>query len=97
MRLAVLGFAFDGLGARYAETSAFLDNAASNAVSRAVGYEENGRGTLAPQGVARDTQRFRMTAQAWRAHPRPPVAIEGLEPCLALFGVDPAAGEGRTG
>ena len=32
MRAAVLGFAFDGLGARVAETSAFLDNAASNAV-----------------------------------------------------------------
>ena len=28
MRAAVLGFAFDGLGARVAETSAFLDNAA---------------------------------------------------------------------
>ncbi len=42
MRAAVLGFAFDGLGARIAETSAFLDNAASNAVSRALGYAENG-------------------------------------------------------
>ena len=39
MRAAVLGLAFDGLGARVAETSAFLDNAASNGVSRALGYE----------------------------------------------------------
>ena len=49
MRAAVLGFAFDGLGARVAETSAFLDNMASNAVSRALGYAENGFGSLAPE------------------------------------------------
>ena len=35
MRSAVLSFVFDGLGAGFAESSAFLDNAASNAVSRA--------------------------------------------------------------
>jgi len=88
MRAAVLGFAFDGLGARVAETSAFLDNAASNAVSRGLGYEENGFGSLAPNGVARVTQQFRMTVEAWRARPRPPVAIEGIEACLAAFGAD---------
>ena len=62
MRAAVLGFAFDGLGAQVAETGAFLDNGASNGVSRALGYEENGFGRLAPEGVARVIQRFRMTA-----------------------------------
>ena len=98
MRGAVLGFAFDGLGARYAETSAFLDNAASNAVSRALGYAENGRGTLAPQGVARDTQKFRMTRDVWRSRPRPPLAIEGLEPCVELFGANLAVvDDQRTG
>jgi RimJ/RimL family protein N-acetyltransferase len=87
MRAAVLGFAFDGLGARAAESAAFTDNAASNAVSRGLGYEENGVGTLAPQGVARISQRFRMTVEGWRARPRPALTIEGLEPCLELFGV----------
>ena len=87
MRASVLGFAFDRLGARVAETSAFLDNAASNAVSRALGYEENGFGSLAPEGVARVTQRFRMTAETWRSRPRPSVTIEGLEACRELFGV----------
>jgi len=86
MRAAVLGFAFDGLRARVAETSAFLDNAASNAVSRSLGYEENGYGSLAPEGVARVTQRFRMTAEGWRARPRPPMTVEGLEACRELFG-----------
>ncbi|MEA2609020.1 MAG: hypothetical protein QOJ75_1263 [Chloroflexota bacterium] len=86
MRGAVLAFAFDGLGARAAESAAFLDNAASNRVSRKLGYEENGRGSLAPEGVARETQRFRMTVDAWRSRPRPAVTIEGLDDCRAWFG-----------
>jgi RimJ/RimL family protein N-acetyltransferase len=86
MRSAVLSLAFDGLGARAAESGAFLDNLASSGVSRALGYVENGRGSLAPQGVSRETQRFRMTLGDWRSRPRPPVAIEGLEGCRDLFG-----------
>jgi RimJ/RimL family protein N-acetyltransferase len=86
MRAAVLAFAFDGLGARVAESAAFLDNLASSGVSRSLGYAENGLGALAPQGVSRETQRFRMTAEAWRSRPRPPVAIEGLEACREMFG-----------
>ena len=86
MRAAVLGFAFDGLGARVATTSAFLDNAASNAVSRGLGYEPNGFGSLAPEGVARETQQFRMTAEGWWSRARPPLVIEGLDACREMFG-----------
>ena len=86
MREAVLAFAFDGLGARVATSEAFLDNAASNGVSRSVGYEENGRGALAPQGISRETQRFRMTEERWRSRPRPPIEIEGLDGCREMFG-----------
>lgn len=86
MRLAALALAFDGLGAHLAETEAFLDNAASNAVSRALGYEENGFGSLSPTGVPRETQRFRMTVAGWRSRPRPLVAIEGLDACREMFG-----------
>ena len=85
MRSAMLTLAFDGLGAALAETEAFLDNAASNGVSHALGYEENGFGSLAPEGVPRETRRFRMTVEGWRSSPRPPVAIEGLEACRELF------------
>jgi RimJ/RimL family protein N-acetyltransferase len=87
MRSAVLAFAFDGLGAKVAHTQAFLDNAASNGVSRALGYEENGLGSIAPEGVARDSQLFRMTAERWRSRPRPTVVIEGLDACRDMFGV----------
>jgi RimJ/RimL family protein N-acetyltransferase len=86
MRSAVLSLAFDGLDARFAESAAFLDNLRSNGVSRALGYAQNGRGSLAPQGVAREMQRFRMTVDDWRSRPRPPVEIDGLEACRQLFG-----------
>ena len=87
MRSAVLAFAFDALGARAATSSAFLDNTASNAVSRSLGYSEDGRGALAPRGVSRETQRFRMTADAWRSRPRAAVEIEGLDACRDMFGI----------
>jgi RimJ/RimL family protein N-acetyltransferase len=86
MRAAVLAFAFDALGAMVATTEAFLDNAASAGVSRSLGYEEDGRGALAPEGVARETQRFRMTVERWRSQPRPAIRVEGLEACRELFG-----------
>ncbi len=86
MRRAVLALAFDHLGAEVAEGEAFLDNAASAGVSRALGYEENGHGRLAPGGVARETVRFPMTLDAWRSRPRPAVAVDGLDACLELFG-----------
>jgi RimJ/RimL family protein N-acetyltransferase len=87
MRQAILALAFDHLGAEVAETEAFLDNPASNRVSLAVGYEPNGLGRLAPRGVARETQRFRLTVDGWRSRPRPDVTVAGLEDCLALFGL----------
>jgi RimJ/RimL family protein N-acetyltransferase len=87
MRQAVLGLAFDHLGAQVAETEAFMDNPASNKVSLGVGYQPNGFGQLAPQGVPRETQRFRMTLADWRSRPRPPLAVEGLSDCIELFGL----------
>ena len=91
MRGAILALGFDGLGAEVATSEAFLDNRSSAGVSRALGYASNGFGRLAPEGLARETERFRMTAEEWRARPRPPVAIEGLAGCLDLFGATSAA------
>ena len=88
MREAVLGFAFDGLGAHYAESGAFVDNGPSNGVSRALGYEENGRMLMAPRGEPRDGIRWRMSADIWRSRPRSSIAIEGLDACRDLFGAE---------
>jgi RimJ/RimL family protein N-acetyltransferase len=87
MRSAVLGFAFEHLGAEVAETEAFLDNAQSAGVSRALGYRENGIGRHAPRGEPRDTQRFRMTVADWRSRARPVIEVLGLDPCRDLFGL----------
>jgi RimJ/RimL family protein N-acetyltransferase len=86
MRGAVLSLAFDGLGARFAETDAFFDNAASNGVSRSLGYVENGVTRSAPEGVSRELQRFLLTDETWRARPRPSVVLEGLDACREMFG-----------
>jgi RimJ/RimL family protein N-acetyltransferase len=91
MRQAALTLAFDHLGAEVAESEAFTDNPASNRVSLAVGYQPNGSGRLAPRGVARETQRFRMTLADWRSRPRPEVAVEGLDGALELFGLPATA------
>lgn len=88
MRAAVLAFAFDTLGAEVARTQAFFDNAQSNAVSRKLGYAADGIGRLAPHGIARETQRFRMTRAAWRSVPRPPIVVVGYDECRALFGAE---------
>jgi RimJ/RimL family protein N-acetyltransferase len=87
MRQAALGLAFDHLGAEVAESEAFIDNPASNRVSLAIGYRPNGFGRLAPRGVPRETQRFRMTLDDWRSRPRPAVQVVALEASLELFGI----------
>ena len=70
-----------------AESEAFLDNKASNAVSQSLGYEPNGFGRLAPEGVSRETAKYRMTRALWGARPRPTVEVDGLDRCRALFGI----------
>ncbi|HEY7828253.1 MAG TPA: hypothetical protein VIB99_08465, partial [Candidatus Limnocylindrales bacterium] len=67
-------------------TEAFLDNPASAGVSRALGYEPNGLGSIAPEGVARPTERFRLSRPGWLARTRPLVRIEGLDRCRDMFG-----------
>jgi RimJ/RimL family protein N-acetyltransferase len=88
MRTAVLHLAFVGLSAQHAVTSAFDDNAASRGVTRSLGYEADG----VERKVVRDrvvtAQRFRLTRDAWLARDHPRVEVEGLEPCLELFGAD---------
>ena len=86
MRAAVLSLAFDGLGARCATSAAFEDNAASLAVSAKLGYEADGIEVHAIRGKAAVTRRLRLDGATWLAHHIARVRIEGLEPCLPLFG-----------
>ena len=87
MRMAVLGLAFDHLGARAAITSARTDNAASLGVSRRVGYTPNGVSLvrLASRGVV-ELAHLRLTAGTWRdSGLGSEVTVTGLDPCRPWF------------
>jgi RimJ/RimL family protein N-acetyltransferase len=88
MRAAALHLAFDGLGAEYATSGARDDNAASHRVSTKLGYEDDGveRHVVRDQPVA--FRRLRLPRTQWLAHRTTPVVVEGLEPCLSLFGLE---------
>jgi RimJ/RimL family protein N-acetyltransferase len=87
MRLAMLALAFDGLAATVAETTAWHDNIASLAVSRRIGYVDNGVYQHADRGRVDEMRRMRLTHAAWSRQPRADVRIDGLAPCRPFFGL----------
>jgi RimJ/RimL family protein N-acetyltransferase len=87
MRAAILHFAFEGLGAVEAYSGAFADNAASRAVSASLGYDQNGTEIARRRDEAATMVRLRLTREAWERHRRDDIVIEGLDACLAMFGV----------
>jgi RimJ/RimL family protein N-acetyltransferase len=87
MRAAVLELAFAGLGAEFATSEAFEDNAASWGVSRKLGYTDDGIARHVVRGRAVTGRRLRLARERWAAHRAVPVAIEGLVPCLPMFGL----------
>ena len=88
MRAAVLHLAFAGLGAQYATSGAFTDNLASQAVSRKLGYVDDGIERQVSRGQAATVRRFRLDRETWQTTHAVPVTITGLEPCLPMFGLD---------
>jgi RimJ/RimL family protein N-acetyltransferase len=88
MRAAVLHLAFAGLGAARAVSGAWHDNPASIGVSRSLGYADNGGDTKLRRGVPDRQVRFVLDRTAWERTRRPDIVIEGLDPCLELFGLD---------
>ena len=88
MRAAILHLAFAGLGAKRATSGAFENNAASIAVSRALGYRENGDDIKAPRGEPMRQIRFLLPREVWERNRRQDIEIQGLEPCLPMFGLD---------
>ncbi len=86
MRAAVLWLAFEGLGADVAESGYIEGNDASRRVSEKLGYVANGLERVIPRGEPMIEHRLWLTRETWRRD-LVPVTIEGLKPCLALFGV----------
>ncbi len=87
MRAAILHLAFEGLGAEVANTAAWHDNARSLGVTRALGYEPNGWTTEMRRDQPDRMLNFVLTRDKWKQRRRDDIEIEGLEPCLPLFGV----------
>lgn len=85
MRQAVCAFAFDTLGAHQVTSSAFVDNPASLAVSRKVGYRLNGVRTKVRAGVAASNQQLLLTPDAFVRGD--PVTVDGAEPLLGFLGL----------
>lgn len=86
MRIAVLGLAFDRLGAVAAITSATETNAASLGVSRRIGYADNGVGLIKETGGIARLRHMRLPVGQWRHGGE--VTVEGFEPCRPWFGLD---------
>jgi RimJ/RimL family protein N-acetyltransferase len=90
MRCAVLHFTFEHLNADIARSGAFVDNPASGAVSRAIGYRENGRSREAPRGVPKERVNFELTKDEWlqRRDSLPRATVVGFDVARTMFGLD---------
>lgn len=79
MRHAILQLALDGLGAREATSSAFLDNGGSNAISRALGYEPDGIEWQTRCGEPARMQRWRLSCEVWQRVRRDDIQLDGVD------------------
>lgn len=86
-RLAALTLAFDHLGAAYATSEAFPDNAASMGVSAKLGYEPDGISRDVRDGEALVSQRLRLSREGWDRNDRSDIEVDGVEACRSLFGL----------
>jgi RimJ/RimL family protein N-acetyltransferase len=85
MRRAALHLAFEGLGAREAWSDAFVDNHASNRISRSLGYQPNGADWATRRGEPAELHRWRLTRQQWSAQRRDDIELVGVAACLPVL------------
>jgi RimJ/RimL family protein N-acetyltransferase len=85
MRAAILHLGFEGLEAKEAASDAFVDNHASNAISRDLGYEPNGSEWATRQGEPALLNRWRLTRQRWEQGRRDDIELHGLEVCRSML------------
>ncbi|MCA2212077.1 GNAT family N-acetyltransferase [Jidongwangia harbinensis] len=87
MRMAVLGLAFEHLGAVAAISSARADNHPSLGVSRRIGYADNGVGLVHAHEGAVLLRHLRLTADRWRSSGQAgEVTVRNFPPCRPWFG-----------
>lgn len=87
MRAAVLLWAFDHLGAEFAETAAFDGNRASQRVSEAMGYARNGEALQRiDDGEVARMLKYRLRREEFK-RPEWELLVEGSEAAARLLGV----------
>lgn len=86
MRQVICAFAFDCLDAEEVRSSAFLDNKASIAVSRKVGYTGDGTERERLNQRLAVLQRFRLTPSDLVRYQHP-LSVEGLQPLRRSIGL----------
>jgi RimJ/RimL family protein N-acetyltransferase len=89
MRAAVIELAFRELGALAATSGSIFGNESSKRVSEKLGYTIVGTSTIAPRGEPLPKYDLRIEREEWSSPF--PVEIEGVEPCLPLFGISEAS------
>jgi RimJ/RimL family protein N-acetyltransferase len=89
MRAAVLELAFRGLAAEVASSAWLEGNDSSRRVSEKLGYRVVGMEERSPRGVPVSTTAVELARADWRCPVD--VELEGVEPCLELFGAAPAS------
>lgn len=87
MRAAVLHLAFAGFGAREAISEAFVDNGPSNAISRALGYEENGLSWATRRDEPAQLRGWLLRRSDWEPRARTDIALAGVDECRPVFGL----------
>lgn len=88
MRQAILHLAFEGLNAAEATSEAFLDNAGSNGISRALRYTENGVDWSTRRGEPGLLQRWRLIREDWLTHRRSDIRLHGVADCKSALGLE---------
>ena len=91
MRQAICAFVFDHLDAAEVTSGAFLDNPASLAVSRKVGYRDNGVRRLKRRDEVAPNQVLVLSPEDFVRGPHP-LEVSGVEALRAFVGLDPAPG-----
>lgn len=91
-RGGILHLFFDHLGAREMYSGAFKSNKASLAVSKYWGYQPNGvhLQTVEGKAGAQSIKGLRITQWRWAYRSLQGYQVEGLEPCLPMFGLKSA-------
>ncbi len=86
-RMAALTLGFDGLGADFALTGMWHDNAASLGVTESLGYELEGRRRALRRGVADEMLGYRMGRAHWATIRRDDITLAGVEAAREFLGI----------